>query len=73
MAEREKINFRPTEEDWALIEEQMAFHGDDEPGAIRRGLRAGHRELEILKAAHRNAASSVARNTPKTKSNASRK
>lgn len=47
MAERERINFFPTEEDSKLIAQSIAFHGGDGPDALRRGLRAGNREIEL--------------------------
>lgn len=64
MTDRERINFFPSEEDAELIAEQIAFHGGDNPDALRRGLRAAHREIDLLKHAHQAALKAA---TPKAK------
>jgi len=52
MADNAPVLFRPDEEDQKLIAESISFHGGKAPDAIRRGLRAGHRELSLLKGVH---------------------
>lgn len=53
MSERKSILFRPTEEDWKKLDRAIAFHGDNEQGALRRGLSAGDREIDILEEVRR--------------------
>lgn len=61
MAEREKATFYPNDDDAALIDESISFHGGAAPDAIRRGLRAGHREIEVLKEIHTEAKKAAAK------------
>lgn len=49
MVEPKKISYAPIEEEELLIAESISFHGGGRTDALSRGLRAGHREIEVLK------------------------
>lgn len=71
MAEKERINFLASEEDSKLIAESIAFHGGEGPDALRRGLRAGQREIDVLKSIQSEARKAAA--SAKGKGSAARK